>query len=122
MVGRVLPYLWPRGDSITKLRVVTVLILLVIAKLISVGTPMLLAETVDTLAGEAGDLARWITLGAVALTVSYGAARLLNTGFQELRGVIFAPVAQRALRKLGLETFRQIHALSLRYHISRKTG
>ncbi|MEL6610357.1 MAG: ABC transporter ATP-binding protein/permease [Pseudomonadota bacterium] len=121
-MGRVLPYLWPRGDSITKLRVVTVLILLVIAKLISVGTPMLLAETVDTLAGEAGDLARWITLGAVALTVSYGAARLLNTGFQELRGVIFAPVAQRALRKLGLETFRHIHALSLRYHISRKTG
>ena len=35
---------------------------------------------------------------------------------------MFAKVAQRALRKIALKTFRHIHALSLRYHITRQTG
>ena len=35
---------------------------------------------------------------------------------------VFVRVAQRALRQLALETFRHIHALSMRYHITRKTG
>ena len=43
-------------------------------------------------------------------------------GFQQLRDILFAKVAQRALRKLALKTFRHIHALSLRYHITRQTG
>jgi len=63
-----------------------------------------------------------LALGAVGLTVAYGMARLMNTGFQQLRDVIFARVGQQALRRLALQTFRHIHALSLRYHITRKTG
>jgi ATP-binding cassette subfamily B protein len=47
---------------------------------------------------------------------------MMTVGFQQLRDVIFAPVGQRALRQLALETFRHIHRLSMRYHISRKTG
>ena len=43
-------------------------------------------------------------------------------GFQQLRDILFAKVAQRALRKLALKTFRHIHVLSLRYHITRQTG
>ena len=46
----------------------------------------------------------------------------MNVGFQQLRDAVFARVGQRALRQLALETFRHIHALSLRYHITRKTG
>ncbi len=49
-------------------------------------------------------------------------ARLLNVGFQQLRDALFAAVGQRALRRLALETFTHIHRLSLRYHITRKTG
>jgi ATP-binding cassette subfamily B protein len=58
----------------------------------------------------------------VGITVAYGMARLMGVGFQQLRDVIFAAVGQRALRKIALETFQHIHALSLRYHITRKTG
>ncbi|MBV1896812.1 MAG: ABC transporter ATP-binding protein/permease, partial [Rhodobacteraceae bacterium] len=47
---------------------------------------------------------------------------LMNIGFQQLRDVVFAPVGQRALRHLALETFAHIHRLSMRYHITRKTG
>ena len=61
-------------------------------------------------------------LGAVGMTVAYGSARILSRGFEQLRDVVFAAVAQRAFRNLALETFQHIHKLSLRYHISRKTG
>ena len=57
-----------------------------------------------------------------SLTIAYGVSRIFMNGFQQLRDILFAKVAQRALRKLALKTFRHIHALSLRYHITRQTG
>jgi ATP-binding cassette subfamily B protein len=61
-------------------------------------------------------------LGGVGLTLAYGFARLMNVGFQQLRDGVFARVGQRALRSLAIETFTHIHRLSMRYHITRKTG
>jgi ATP-binding cassette subfamily B protein len=63
-----------------------------------------------------------LALGAIGLTVAYGVARLGGVLFGELRDAIFVRVGQRALRQLALETFTHIHRLSLRYHITRKTG
>ncbi len=118
-VRKVAPYLWPEGESWVKRRVTMALLALVAAKLVSVGTPMLYSAAVDALSGEgASDL----LLGAVGLTVAYGMARLMSNGFQQLRDAVFAKVGQRALRKLALETFTHIHRLSLRYHLTRKTG
>jgi len=94
-----------------------------VAKLVAVATPLFYAAAVDALTGEASDSAAWmLAIGAVGLTVAYGVARFLTVGFQQLRDAVFAKVAQRALRALALETFEHIHALSLRYHITRKTG
>lgn len=121
-IRSVLPYLWPKGEGWVKRRVVAALVFLALAKIISVGTPFLYKAAVDSLAGPARDDGWLLPLGAVALTVAYGVARLASTGFGELRDAVFVRVAQRALRKLALETFRHIHALSLRYHITRKTG
>ncbi|MGQ3489162.1 ABCB family ABC transporter ATP-binding protein/permease [Roseovarius pacificus] len=121
-IRRVAPYLWPDGQAWVKRRVVLALLALVVAKLVAVGTPFFYKAAVDALAGE-GDTAAWmLAYGAVGLTVAYGMARLMNVGFQQLRDVIFARVAQRALRQLALETFTHIHRMSLRYHITRKTG
>ncbi len=65
----------------------------------------------------------WLLMyGAVGLTVAYGVARLGAVAFNELRDAIFVRVGQRALRRLALETFTHIHRLSMRYHITRKTG
>ena len=89
----------------------------------AVGTPFFYKAAVDMLAGEGTLDAAWaLGLGAVGVTVAYGFARLMTVGFQQLRDAIFAAVGQRALRLLALETFTHIHALSLRYHITRKTG
>ncbi|MFU8881816.1 MAG: ABCB family ABC transporter ATP-binding protein/permease [Rhodobacterales bacterium] len=118
-IRRVAPYLWPQEQPWVKRRVVFALLTLLLAKIVAVGTPILYKQAVDALAGEGVSP---LMLGAVGLTVAYGMARLLSNGFQQLRDVIFAAVGQRALRALALETFTHIHRLSMRYHLTRKTG
>ncbi|MWP36613.1 ATP-binding cassette domain-containing protein [Rhodobacter sphaeroides] len=119
---RMAPYLWPKGQTWVKRRVVIAMAMLVLAKVISVSTPFFYKAAVDALAGDAPTPAFMLGLGAVGMTVAYGLARLGAVAFGELRDAIFVRVGQRALRQLALETFTHIHRLSLRYHISRKTG
>ena len=121
-IRHVAPYLWPSDQPWVRRRVVFAVALLVAAKFIAVGTPFFYKAAVDTLSGENMDAAWMLGAGAIGLTVAYGMARLLNTGFQQLRDAVFARVAQRALRALALQTFQHIHAMSMRYHMSRKTG
>ncbi|TCP42395.1 ABCB family ABC transporter ATP-binding protein/permease [Rhodovulum marinum] len=121
-IRKVAPYLWPEGQAWVKRRVVLALLALVLAKIVSVLTPFLYKAAVDSLTGEGASDAMLMAVSAVGLTVAYGMARLMSTGFQQLRDAIFTRVAQRALRRLALETFTHIHNLSLRYHITRKTG
>lgn len=121
-VRKVAPYLWPDDKPWVKRRVVPAMLALFVAKLISVATPFFYKGAVDALAGEGQEAAWMLGAGAVGLTVAYGMARLFNVGFQQLRDALFAAVGQRALRQLALETFTHIHRLSLRYHITRKTG
>ncbi|MFV2001672.1 MAG: ABC transporter transmembrane domain-containing protein, partial [Paracoccaceae bacterium] len=121
-IRKVIPYLWPSDQAWVKRRVVAALSVLFVAKLVAVGTPFFYKAAVDALSGETPSDAALLAFGAVGLTVAYGFARLMNIGFQQLRDVIFARVGQRALRLLALETFRHIHQMSMRYHISRKTG
>ena len=116
---RVAPYLWPKGQSEIKYRVILSVLALILSKAIAVYTPLIFRDAVNVLSDKGvNDL----FLGAVGLTVAYGASRIFMNGFQQLRDILFAKVAQRALRKLALKTFRHIHALSLRYHITRQTG
>ena len=121
-IRRVAPYLWPEGQGWVKRRVVVSLMLLVAAKLVSVITPFFYKAAVDALAGEGREAAWMLGAGAIGLTVAYGMARLMNVGFQQLRDAVFAKVGQRALRRLALQTFEHIHALSLSYHLTRRTG
>ena len=124
-VRRVSPYLWPKNpdQAWVKRRVLLALFALALSKVIAVATPFLFKAAVDGLArtNEVTD-GLILILGAGGLMFAYGFFRLASVGFGELRDAIFARVGQRALRSLALETFEHIHALSLRYHISRKTG
>ncbi|EEB84797.1 ABC transporter, ATP-binding/permease protein [Roseobacter sp. GAI101] len=119
VLQKVAPYLWPDDMPWVKKRVVWAMIFLLVSKLVSVVIPILYKGAVDGLAGEGVPL---FALGAIGLTVAYGVARAMNVGFQQLRDATFARVGQRALRMLALETFEHIHKLSMRYHITRKTG
>lgn len=123
-IRKVAPYLWPADKPSIKLRVVLALIALVLARAVAVAAPMYYGAVVDVLGAEGENLepSAFFAFGAVALVVIYGLLRLASVGLNQLRDVVFAVVGQRALRKLALETFEHMHALSLRYHITRKTG
>lgn len=122
VVKRVIPYLWPDDHAWVKRRVVLALLFLVLSKFVAMVAAPLMGLAVDTLGGADSSPAWLLGAGAVGITVAYGVARLMNVGFQQLRDVAFALVGQRALRMLALETFTHIHRLSMRYHITRKTG
>ena len=113
-----LPYLWPRGRADLKLRVLLALVFLVAAKAANVTVPVLLREAVDSLGvADAG-----FVVVPLAVLIAYGLARVMALGFGELRDALFAKVAQHAIRRIALATFRHLHALSLRFHLDRQTG
>ncbi|WP_299502651.1 ABC transporter ATP-binding protein/permease [uncultured Roseobacter sp.] len=118
-IRKVAPYLWPADPAWVRHKVIGAMALLIFSKMISVATPFFYKGAVDALAEEGVPM---LALGAIGLTVAYGMARLMTVGFQQLRDAVFARVGQRALRMLALETFEHIHRLSMRYHITRKTG
>ena len=119
VIKRVAPFIWPSNNFNLRARVALALLALVAAKAIAILGPILQAWAVDDLAGE--NVPNF-ALGAIGLTVAYAFARIATNGFQQIRDSLFARVAQRALRRLALETFEHIHRLSMRYHITRKTG
>ena len=119
VIKRVAPFIWPSNNFNLRARVALAILALVAAKAIAILGPILQAWAVDDLAGE--NVPNF-ALGAIGLTVAYAFARIATNGFQQIRDSLFAKVSQRALRRLALETFEHIHRLSMRYHITRKTG
>jgi ABC-type transport system involved in Fe-S cluster assembly fused permease/ATPase subunit len=113
---RLLPYVWQ-----WRWRVLVALAFLVAAKLANVGVPLVLKQLVDALDLKHGD-PRTALAVPVALLVAYGALRLSITAFTELREYLFYPVAARVARRVALEGFEHLLALSLRFHLERQTG
>jgi ATP-binding cassette subfamily B protein len=122
VIRRVIPYLWPGESEAFRRRVLMALGFLVAAKLATVVTPFFFKYAVDTL--ESGGIAERTLLLTVPvwLVLAYGVSRFAGVAFNQLRDAVFAAVAQRGLRRLAIETFGHIHALSLRYHLERRTG
>jgi ATP-binding cassette, subfamily B, heavy metal transporter len=111
------PYLWPRDSAELRARVVIAIVLLLAAKLLTIYVPILYKQAVDALSPNNN-----VVAAPVALIVAYGLARVISQGFNELRTAVFAKVSQRAIRRLALSAFRHLHALSLRFHLERRTG
>lgn len=107
-----LPYLWQyRG------RMLLAISCLVGAKLANVGVPLVFKEMIDGMSPNQQLLAL-----PVGLLLLYGALRFSTSLFTELREIFFARVTQQAVRRIALEVFRHLHALSLRFHLERQTG
>ncbi|MDQ3273322.1 MAG: ABC transporter ATP-binding protein/permease, partial [Pseudomonadota bacterium] len=113
---RLFPYLWEY-----KWRVVAALAFMVGAKVANVGVPLLLKNLVDAMSFKPGDVQVVLVVPA-ALLVGYGLLRLSTSLFTELRELVFAKATEGAARRISLEVFRHLHALSLRFHLERQTG
>ena len=118
-IRTLLPYLWPRDAAGLRLRVIVSLSLLALAKLATVAVPVALKYAVDALTLPKEGV---IVAVPIALLLAYGAARILSSVLKEMQGAIFARVAERAIRDVGLKTFRHLHRLALRFHLDRQTG
>ena len=112
------PYLWPKGETEMRARVVVALVFLALAKVATVYVPVLYKQAVDLVSGGPG----FPATALISLVIAYGLVRVAQQAFAELREFFFARVAQRAIRKVALRTFRHLHALSLRFHLDRQTG
>ncbi len=122
------PYLWPKDRRDLQIRVLLSLVLVVIAKLVTVSVPYTFKWATDALVASSGgrttdaETLLWIVGAPVTATVIYGLTRILMALLMQAREGLFAQVAMHAVRKLALQTFEHMHRLSLRFHLERKTG
>jgi ATP-binding cassette subfamily B protein len=115
VVKNLLPYL-----SAYKARIIFTIICLVAAKAANLGVPILLKQIVDAMSIQS--IPKALLVVPVSLIVAYGLLRLSASLFSELRELIFSKVTEHAVRQVGLQVFNHLHALSLRFHLSRQTG
>jgi len=113
---RLFPYLWDY-----KWRVLAALSFMIGAKVANVGVPVLLKNLVDTMTPKP-DMAQALLVVPIGLLLAYGLLRLSTSLFNELRELVFAKATEGAARRISLEVFRHLHALSLRFHLERQTG
>ncbi|RYD89800.1 MAG: ABC transporter ATP-binding protein/permease, partial [Sphingomonadales bacterium] len=110
--------LWPKGEPALRARVVIALLLVLAAKSAVLMMPFAYKAAVDHMAPgfEPG------VMIAIALVIAYAGARFGGVLFDNMRNAIFELVGQDAARRLSIEVFMQLHRLSLRYHLERRTG
>ncbi|MBO9518101.1 MAG: ABC transporter ATP-binding protein/permease [Porphyrobacter sp.] len=117
-VRRFLPYLWPKDRPDLRWRIAWAAFFVLIAKIVVLTLPFAYARAIDTMA-QRGNEAMWVALG---LVTAYAAGRLATVIFDNVRNIIFERVGQDAVRQLTEDVFARLHGLSLRFHLSRRTG
>ncbi len=122
------PYIWPSDRADLKMRVVWSMVLLLIAKGVTLVVPFTFKWAIDALTGadtapvQSSNWVLWLIASPLIMTTSYGLARILMAVLTQWRDGLFASVAMHAVRRLAYLTFTHMHELSLRFHLERKTG
>ncbi|QWC57494.1 ATP-binding cassette domain-containing protein [Erythrobacter sp. 3-20A1M] len=117
-IRRFLPYLWPENRPDLRWRIVVAMVLVLATKAVTLGLPLLYKKAVDAMSGG-GEPLLWVALSFV---LAYALGRFGSTLFDNLRNIIFERVGQDATRQLAEDVFARLHELSLRFHLSRRTG
>ena len=116
-----IPYLWPDKRKDLKLRVSFAIIALILAKIASVSTPLVLGASVNSLT-ELSSGINLFMLVPIALIVGYGATQIISFAFVQVRDALFSKVSQHSIRQVSLTMFKHLHNLSLQFHLNRQTG
>jgi ABC-type transport system involved in Fe-S cluster assembly fused permease/ATPase subunit len=117
-IRRFLPYLWPKGRPELRWRIAGAAVFVVLGKAVVLTLPFAYAGAVNAMA-KRGNEAMWVALGMV---LAYAAGRFMTVVFDNVRNIIFERVGQDAVRQLTEDVFERVHRLSLRFHLSRRTG
>lgn len=122
------PHMWPSDRADLKRRVLMAFVLLFVAKFITVAVPFSFKWATDALVAlsegraNVNSVLPAILSAPVALVLVYAMLRVSMALVTQLRDGLFAKVALNAVRRLAHLTFEHMHALSLRFHLERKTG
>jgi len=116
-----LPYLWPEKRKDLKTRVSFAVLALILAKVASVSTPLVLGSAVNSLT-ELSSGINLFMLVPIALVVGYGVTKVIAFTFVEIRDALFSKVSQHSIRQISLTMFQHLHNLSLQFHLNRQTG
>jgi ATP-binding cassette, subfamily B, heavy metal transporter len=92
-----------------------------VSKVITVLTPYSFKYATDALTAS-GNAAAIAFSVPFLFVLAYGVGRISMVVLAQIRDAIFAKVGQRAVRELSIRTFRHLHALSLKFHLERRTG
>ncbi|KAJ1348708.1 hypothetical protein KIN20_004072 [Parelaphostrongylus tenuis] len=119
-ISLILPYVWPKKSLALQLRVALCLFLLLFGRLINLALPLYSKWIVDGLAKPETFQYSLIYISTLLkfLQGSGAMGGFLNT----LRTYIWVPIQQYTTRELEVELFAHLHCLSLKWHLSRKTG
>ena len=117
------PYIWPSQRPDLRRRIYGAFVLLVLAKLATIATPYAFKWATDALTQiHDGAIPVSALAAPAALTLLYGLLRVVMAGLTQGRDALFAAVAMNAVRRLAVDVFVHLHALSMRFHLERKTG
>ena len=115
---RFLPYLWPTDRPALKRKIVIAIALVLASKAITLSLPFAYKQAVDAMR-ITGPVGFQI---ALAMVLAFALGRFTSVVFDNLRNIVFERVGQEATRQLAVDTFNRLHALSLRFHLARRTG
>ena len=124
MLNDLFPYIWPKGRNDIKSRIIIALIILILAKVLTVLVPYTYKWATDAIVGDntAPHIIPIVFLTPVMLIIAFGVGRILMVAFNQLRDALFVKVGQTAVRNLGKKSFHHLHSLSLSFHLNRRTG
>ena len=124
MLNDLFPYIWPKGRNDIKSRIIIALIILILAKILTVLVPYTYKWATDAIVGDntAPNIIPIVLLTPVMLIIAFGVGRILMVAFNQLRDALFVKVGQTAVRSLGKKSFHHLHSLSLSFHLNRRTG
>ncbi len=122
-LARFLPYLWPKDNPALRRRIIGASLLVLIAKATTLALPFAYKAAIDAMTTASAATGRGTVFTVVfALVLAYALGRFAGVAFDNLRNIVFERVGQDATRALAEDVFARLHRLSLRFHLSRRTG
>src|SRR5262245_54960190 len=109
------PYVWPSDRPDLQATVIVSLLLMLLAKIVTVTMPFAFKWATDALVAMAGGSLppgqtwTWLLGAPVLATLLYGLTRIAMSLLVQLREGMFAKVALHAVRKLALKTSEHMH-------------
>ena len=105
-----------------KINIALVLICLLLAKASTFGIPFLLKQIIDDLSLQISPAENLAFVLPLSLILAYGVLNITHILFKDVKDYLSTKVTQKIISNIGQTIFLHLNSLSLRFHVSKKTG